>query len=500
MKNKDYWKKRSEQIAGKQFDKTDRLIQRLKIEHQEAYYSIQKDIEVFYQRFAENNEITLVDARKLLNSGELNEFRMSLRQFIRLAKDNENLKWDKELNNVYFKTRVTRLQALQYQIRDTIENLFSIEFKEMTNLIKDTYEDTYYRNIYEVQKGLGIGINFAKIDEDALKKVINEPWLGSNFSSRIWTDKDKLIRELEINLSQAFIRGDSIDRSTQIIADKLNVANNRARTLVNTESANIVSKATFDGYKASGVVKEYEVLATLDLKTSEICRDMDGKVFKVTEKQIGLNAPPFHCNCRTTTVAYFDDAVDEERIARDSEGNSYYVDGNMKYGEWYTKYVKGDTKEEINEKKIQNKFRDKEQYEKYKEILGKQSLKSFDKFQDLKYNNVNEWENMKKNFNTNNNKAIIQQRLDYVINNEQGFIPTNTRVTNVKIIAGNGSEVKLRSNQMISDKFGGEINNWSKKVGKIESEKYIFDVHWNEYDGKQYIVKIKNRKEKRDEY
>lgn len=397
MKSKDYWKKRSEQVARKQYKKVDKYINSMKLEYEIAKDSIQKDIESFYARFAANNEITLDEARKLLNSNELREFKMGLKEFTNKAKNNIDDKWEQELNNVSYKVRISRLQALQTQINNEIGLLYSKQQNDVTSLLSDVYEDTYYRNIYEVHKGLGIGIKFAKLDTNTIDKVIKEPWYGDNYSSKIWENKDKLIMELQTNLTQAFIRGDSIDKTTKLIAERMNVAKNRARTLVNTESSYITSKATFDSYSRSGVVKQYEILATLDLHTSKICRAMDGKVFNLSEKEIGLNAPPFHPNCRTTTIAYFPDDI-EERIARDSDGNQYYVDGNMTYEDWYNKYVKGNPKEEIAEKKIQNKSSDKKQFEKYKEVLGKEIPDSFDKFQDLKYNNSEEWGNIKNKF------------------------------------------------------------------------------------------------------
>ncbi|WML35355.1 minor capsid protein [Clostridium sp. OS1-26] len=395
MKSRDYWKKRSEEVAAKQFKKTDDYLFSMQLEYQEALSSIQKDIEVFYARFAQNNEISLADARQLLNSNQLKEFKMSLEEFTQKAKNNKNQQWEKELNNVSYKVRITRLQALQTQIKSAIEDLYIKQQKGATALLKGIYEDTYYRNIYELHKGLGIGVNFAKLDKNSTEKAVAEPWHGDNYSSRIWNNKEKLAMELQINLTQALIRGDSIDKTSKIIADRMNVARNRAITLVSTESAYITSKSTFDSYIGSGVVKQYEILATLDLRTSTICRWMDGKVFKVSEKEIGINAPPFHPRCRTTTVAYFPDAVDEERIARDYEGKTYKVDGNMDYEQWYNKYVKGNSKEEIAEKKLQNKASDKKQHENYREVLGKDIPKSFDKFQELKYNNVNEWQEIK---------------------------------------------------------------------------------------------------------
>ncbi|MFV3013524.1 polymorphic toxin type 50 domain-containing protein [Clostridium botulinum] len=408
MRSKDYWKKRSEVVAGKQFKKTDNYILSLHLEYMEALSSIQKDIEVFYARFSQNNEISLQEAKRLLNSNELREFKMDLKEFTRKAKDNKNLQWEKELNNVSYKVRVTRLQALQTQIRNSIEDLYSRQQDNATSLLKGVYEDTYYRNIYEVHKGLGIGVNFAKLDANTINKVITEPWHGDNYSSRIWNNKDKLIMELQTNLTQAFIRGDSIDKTSKIIAERMEVGKSRARTLVNTESANIVSKATFNSYIGSGVVKEYEILATLDLHTSKICRSMDGKVFKVSEKEIGVNAPPFHPNCRTTTIAHFPDAIDEERIARDSEGKVYYVNGNIDYAQWYKENVSNNPKAILEERKIQNKSSDQPQYLRYKEILGKEMPTSFDKFQELKYNNVNEWDKLKLAYKDQNIKNHIK--------------------------------------------------------------------------------------------
>ncbi|WP_236883716.1 polymorphic toxin type 50 domain-containing protein [Clostridium botulinum] len=408
MRSKDYWKKRSEVVAGKQFKKTDNYILSLHLEYMEALSSIQKDIEVFYARFSQNNEISLQEAKRLLNSNELREFKMDLKEFTRKAKDNKNLQWEKELNNVSYKVRVTRLQALQTQIRNSIEDLYSRQQDNATSLLNGVYKDTYYRNIFEVHKGLGIGINFAKLDANTINKVITEPWHGDNYSSRIWNNKDKLIMELQTNLTQAFIRGDSIDKTSKIIAERMEVGKSRARTLVNTESANIVSKATFNSYIGSGVVKEYEILATLDLHTSKICRSMDGKVFKVSEKEIGVNAPPFHPNCRTTTIAHFPDAIDEERIARDSEGKVYYVNGNIDYAQWYKENVSNNPKAILEERKIQNKSSDQPQYLRYKEILGKEMPTSFDKFQELKYNNVNEWDKLKLAYKDQNIKNHIK--------------------------------------------------------------------------------------------
>nr|WP_321026938.1 minor capsid protein [Clostridium neonatale] len=397
MNNQEYWKKRAEEIAELEYSKVEEYRTKMQLEYKDALKSIQRDIEVFYARFAQNNDISLLEAKKLLNSDELEEFKMDLEEFRRMSKQ-ANPDWEKELVNVSLKTRISRLEALQIRIRNAVEQLYTEQQEEGTELLKDTYEDTYYRNIYNIQSGTGIGVDFARPDSTALDKVINEKWLGSNYSDRLWKDKISLLTELQTNLAQAFIRGDSIDKNTKTVAGRLGTDFNKTRTLINTESAYIAQKATFDGYKATGV-EQYQIIATLDLHTSKLCRSLDLKIFNLSDKEIGVTAPPFHPNCRTTTVAYFEDMMFGERLARDSEGKTYYVDRNMSYEDWYNKYVKGNHREELAELKIKNKSSDKSQYEKYKEILGDEAPKTFEDFRKMKYNDTNKYKALETKYN-----------------------------------------------------------------------------------------------------
>lgn len=426
MNNLEYWKKRAEEIADLEFKKVDDYKLRMQLEYKDALKSIQRDIEIFYARFAQNNDISLLEAKKLLNSDQLEEFKMDLEEFRRMSKQ-ANPDWEKELVNVSLKTRISRLEALQIRIRNAIEQLYINQQENGTELLKDTYEDTYYRNIYNIQSGTGIGIDFAKPDSTALDKVINEKWLGSNYSDRLWKDKISLLTELQTNLAQAFIRGDSIDKTTKTVARRLGTDFNKTRTLINTESAYIAQKATFDGYKATGV-EQYQIVATLDLHTSKLCRSLDLKIFDLSDKEIGVTAPPFHPNCRTTTVAYFEGMMFGERLARDSEGRIYYVDRNMSYEEWYNKYVKGNHREEVAELKIKNKSNDKNQYEKYKEILGDEFPKSFDKFQELKYNNTKDYGDLKTLYKDVNWQIKSQEN---IVSGSEHKVPFNAKPNSV---------------------------------------------------------------------
>ncbi|MFS1514568.1 minor capsid protein [Chengkuizengella sp. SCS-71B] len=340
MKSSEYWQKRSEQIAKDQYDKADQYLSKLGSEYGRAMQEIQRNIEVFYQRYATNDEISLADTRKILQGKELNEFKMTLEEFTRKAKNNADGRWTKELNNVYYRTRISRFEALKVQVRQQVELLAGSRQKGARELLGDIYEDTYYRTMFELQKGTGIGVNFARLDQEGMDKVLSTEFAESNWSKRIWGDRNKLTRELQTKLSQSFIRGDSVDRTIKDVSARFNVSRSNAERLIETETSFFTGQATLSSYKESGIVKKYEVLATLDNRTTEICQQMDGKVFPNNQAEVNINYPPFHVRCRTTVMPYFDDDFDEgERIARDEDGSTYYVPNDIKYPDWKKKYV-----------------------------------------------------------------------------------------------------------------------------------------------------------------
>ena len=106
----------------------------------------------------------------------------------------------------------------------------------------------------------------------------------------------------------------------------------------------MAEKASEEGYKELGV-KEIEIVVALDERTCEVCGEMDGKHFPL-DKAEGLT-PPFHPNCRCTTVPYFNDEFTqgEERAAKDEDGKTYYVPADMTYKEWREKYVEEASKQ-----------------------------------------------------------------------------------------------------------------------------------------------------------
>lgn len=115
----------------------------------------------------------------------------------------------------------------------------------------------------------------------------------------------------------------------------MNVSKANAGRLVMTESAYFSSAAQRECFKELDV-ERYEIVATLDGHISDICQEMDGKVFKMSKYEEQITAPPFHVNCRSCTAPYFDDEFTkgEQRATRDEDGNTYYVPDDITYKEW----------------------------------------------------------------------------------------------------------------------------------------------------------------------
>ena len=341
-KNSNYWRKRTLQLENALHNKGIEYYYDLERLYTRAARETEKEISKLYSRLATENEITLSEAKKLLTSNELDEFRWSVQEYIKYGKKNTVDKlWTKQLENASLKYRISRLEAMKIHMQQQVEVLMGNELDSFSKVMTDIYTEGYYRNAHIIQTGLGVGHSFATLDTNKIEKVLSKPWVGDkNFSQRIWGDhRTKLVNDLHTHLTQSIIRGESPDRVIKFISQKYDVAKHRAGNLVMTESAYFGTKAQQDCYKELDVEMQ-EFVATLDHRTSDVCQAMDGKVFKSNELEIGINCPPLHGRCRSVMVPYFEDNI-TERAARGKDGKTVYIKGNMKYSDWKKQFVEG---------------------------------------------------------------------------------------------------------------------------------------------------------------
>lgn len=345
MKNRKYWQQRFEQIENSSNKTAFKVAKETETMFQDAEKEIEEQISVWYQRFVTNNNISIEDARKWLKSDELKELQWTIQEYIKYGEENSlNPRWMKELENASAKYHISRLEALKLQTRQTIEALYNNEEKVVNTMVQRVYSDGYYHSMYEIQRGFNIGWDIESIDQKKLQNIISKPWStdGKNFSDRIWQSKAQLIDTLHSELTRNCILGKSPDEAIRKISKKFNTSKAQAGRLIMTEQAYFSSVAQKDVFNELDV-EQYEIVATLDNRTSKICQDMDGHIFDMKDFVEGVTAPPFHPNCRTTTVPYFDDEFNlGERAAKDEDGKTYYVSSDMTYKDWKQSVVDGD--------------------------------------------------------------------------------------------------------------------------------------------------------------
>lgn len=353
MKNNEYWAKRFKALEERSNAEAQKCVAESMKLIDDAIIQIDKDITYWLKRFADNNNMTLAEAKKAITNKELKKLGWDVEEYIRKGYANSYLgNWDKELENASAKYHITRLDAIKMQMMLFCDKAFADITENVTQTLSNVYKDVYYRTAFEVQKGIGVGFSFAQVDERRLKLILEKPWAidGTNFSERIWgTYRPKLTNKLQQALTDWCVRGTDPKKLARQLSYESNVAQSACNTLIRTETAQICTRAEMDSYDELGVEK-YRVLETLDGKTCDMCADMDSKIFNRDDFEIGITAPPFHPRCRGTTIPEVTDDLlkqGRKRATRDENGKTIYVD-DMSYKDWKEKFVSNDKFTSIN--------------------------------------------------------------------------------------------------------------------------------------------------------
>lgn len=391
MDNQEYWQRRSLEDAARNINLTEDFINnRLKKYYKETQKEIEQALNDFYKRFADKNNITLAEAKRRLKdldfdkinfealsedaaaiSKEIKELKNKLPAETLEVMESYQASLDKMLNAYSQKGQITRLELLNVEIEKTLVKLFGNGQISIYNMLADTYKDSYYRSIYNVQTAFGIGVDFIKPNEAVIQKSVTKSWCKTNYSKKIWGHRKQLAEDLRSHITQGLIQGLSEEEMSKKLAKDLNVSLSNAKRLARTESNYIHNQVSLDTYEEYAGIEKYRFLATLDYKTSPICQDLDGKIFYKEEAQVGVNFPPMHPNCRSTTTVYFDGDEIGTRAARGANGKSYEVPADMTYKEWF------DSLEETEQGKMRLKLKN-ERKRKRKKLAKNQNAAKMD--------------------------------------------------------------------------------------------------------------------------
>ncbi len=343
MKSSEYWVNRAERIIHENEKTAEQILKALQSNYETALDDIRKEIEAFYGRYASEQGLAYDEVVKMLSKSELKSFKEQAKSYYDAVSESEyefDPAYKAKLHRLLSaKAYISRLQALIANIEWYIEQIYAMQQTQLSNGLETSYSESYYQAVYNIQKGTGIGFDFAKPNAAAISKAVKENWLGSNYSERIWENKDKLIAVLEREIPRGFVLGQNPKKIAKRIESALSTDYSNAIRLARTEFIHIANQATLDAYKVTGV-KEYEITVTLDERTCPICGEMDKLKFEVGKEKVGVNYPVFHPNCRCTTIPYFaPDEIDAmfdvgERLAKGGDKKYYNVPADMTFSEW----------------------------------------------------------------------------------------------------------------------------------------------------------------------
>ncbi|SHI36243.1 minor capsid protein [Clostridium intestinale] len=359
MKSNTYWENRANERMAEYHKSSDETIYKINLAYDKAIKDINKDIEKIFNKFVLDGGLTQSEAMELLNTSVSQKELDSIRVKIKGIQDEDLKKYlMSQLNAKAYKARITRLEAIKESIYINTKLAADVEINTSTQLYTDTSSKSYHRNIFDIQKGIGVGFNVAQMPVQTIQEILKNKWSGKHYSRRIWHNTDVLVEKLEEVITSGLMAGKSSRRMADELRELTDYGKFAAERLIRTETTYIVNAAELESYKELGI-ERYIYVATLDLRTSDVCREMDGKIIKVDKAKVGVNLPPLHPYCRSTTRAYFENIERLKRRARDPvTGKTYIIPGNMNYKEWYDKFVVkkyGKEQTKMLEKKVHDK-------------------------------------------------------------------------------------------------------------------------------------------------
>ena len=337
MNNRDYWIKREEEKLNKGIKDCNKLAKELEQHYKLASKQIEKEINNLFEKYAKDNQLTYAEATRYLTSDEFKIWRTDIKGYLKMIEDNPEVLL--ELNTLAMKSRITRWEALQYEINKILNDLTQTTTESTTELLTDTLKDNYNRNVYNISKKAGYVANFSGIDNKTIERVLSYEWSGNNYSGRIWNNKQQLSKTIKEEITQMLIRGESSKKVAQRVATRMDTSYKNAVRLVQTEHSYVMEQANKITYEDLEVEK-FQFIATPDERTCKVCGNLDLKTFNVKDMIPGKNCSPMHPNCRCTSIIYYeDDDENSTRFARDKNGKRIEIPSNMTFNEWKKKYI-----------------------------------------------------------------------------------------------------------------------------------------------------------------
>lgn len=405
MKNEEYWAKRKANLIYEQMDKAERQADKFDEIYKQSKAYLDKQINKVFDKFQRDYGLSERDARHVLKNMKGQKDLNELRKVLEARPNDPNIqRLLADLDSPAYAYRMKRLERLNDDLDRMRESIYHSEKKGSDAFYSDLMKESYYKATFDLQQQTGLAYSFSNLPETEIKRLRGLKWTGEAYSDRIWSNTGALASSVKDELLVSLMTGRGIRDTSQVIAERFEVGQNNARRLVRTESAFFHNQMELLSYEDAEITK-YKFVAVLDRRTSKICKKHDNQVYDTDKAIPGVNHPPMHPWCRSTTIAHDEDA-DYSKLKRRARnpktGKTELVPADMTYDEWYSKYVDGDevvktSKPEVNDKifvadkpnEIDDFFKKQKSYQKWYNGLTDDEISVIYSYTTENYHNFN---------------------------------------------------------------------------------------------------------------
>lgn len=403
MKNEKYWKKRQEEKLSSILNDAQVASEYVSDIYSKASLYTQSKINGIFEKYRDGHGLSNADAKEMLDSLISDR---DYNQIKRILENNPKTKQRKELlkklDTPPYQYRIKRLENMQSQLDKLMNEVYKVEKDVSTDCYINSAFNAYYRNVYNLQKGMKVAYQFDMLDPELIDSMLKSRWSGKNYSNRIWDNTNALAESLKDEMLMGVLTNKTEKEMADTIMNKFTVGAYQARRLIQTESAAMTAFADQQAFKDAGIEKEM-FIAVHDSRTSQICQHHDRSIVEIAKAKVGVNVPPLHPNCRSHMIPYIEGVTDamKKRQRNPVTNKDEVVDVSENYDQWLKRQQEEHGVDTVNSfmEKTKNASSDRKQYNKYIDVLGKENMPtSLSKFQDMKYNDVEKFNDLKLHF------------------------------------------------------------------------------------------------------
>lgn len=298
-----YWKKRELANQLNQIKDEKVTIANMEENFNIAIEDIEQQINVFYERYAKSQGISIEEALKRVSEHDVKTFEKKAKEYIKKKDFSPEANAQLKLYNATM--RINRLELLKAEL-----NLHLTDMTVKNSDLIEKHLEKLADSEYARQSGiLDTKLRFSK---KGVKAIVNSDYKYGNFSKNIWTNQEALMGNIATMLRRSIIQGANPTDMIGRLRSQFNVSKHEAKRLLVTEASRVQGDVQLDAIEQAGY-DEYMYIS--EPTACDICKQLDGKHFKIKDREVGVNFYPMHPYCKCSSAAYYDSEQLDKEIA-----------------------------------------------------------------------------------------------------------------------------------------------------------------------------------------